>query len=335
LFLKANFHYINSTTGNNISPNSYRKVPFDKRQLSTLVAMESPEAVHREVIHILGLISPSIDSEPVHRVFRFTVDLYEGKLAQYKACNTDYHDLRHITDTYLAMARLLHGAQLSGEDISAPDTFLGLTGALMHDTGMIQESIDAEGTGAKYTQEHVKLSMDFVVKHAETLHVKDQKLTDLLLMIQCTDLMADIPAISFSSAKIKLLGKILGTADLIAQMADRTYLEKLLFLYHEFREAEMGEFKNEVDFLHQTLNFFEISAKRFEETLDNTSRYMVPHFNARWGINENLYTTALGNQRNFLEKVLANKDISIYQELKRSKIVQEVRQKFGNTGLGE
>ncbi len=326
---------MNSTTGNNISPDSSRKAPFDKRQLSTLVAMESPEAVHSEVIHILSLINPSIDAEPVHRVFRFTVDLYEGQLEEYKACNTDYHDLRHITDTYLAMARLLHGAQLSGKDFSERDIVLGLTGALMHDTGMIQESSDNEGTGAKYTQEHVKLSMDFVVKHAEALHLKDKRLTDALHMIQCTDLMADIPGISFSSAKIKLLGKILGTADLIAQMADRTYLEKLLFLYHEFREAEMGNFKNEVDFLQQTLNFFEISAKRFEEILDNTSRYMVPHFNARWGINENLYTISLGNQRNFLEQVLADDDISIYQELKRSKIVQEVRQKFGNTGLGE
>ncbi len=309
--------------------------PFDKRQLATLVDMESPEAVHEEVLHILSLILPDFDTAPVHRVFKFTVDLYEGQLEEYKACTTDYHDLRHITDTYLAMARLLHGAQLSGEDFSEHEIVQGLTGALMHDTGMIQKSSDNAGTGAKYTPDHVRLSMDFVTKHAATLLLSEQEISDLRDMILCTDLMADLPSINFSSLKIELLGKMLGTADLIAQMADRTYLEKLLFLYHEFREAEMGEFKNEVDFLHQTLNFFEISDKRFKETLENTNHYMVPHFKARWDIEENIYILSLNNQRIFLEKILADKNISIYQKLKRGDIVQQVRQKFGDTGLGE
>jgi hypothetical protein len=324
-----------SSSGNDTSSRPSHMRPFNKSQLSTLVDMETPEEVHKEVIHILSLISPPLDRETIQRVFRFTVDLYEGQLQEYKACNTDYHNLRHITDTYLAMARLLHGAQLSSEDFKQREFVLGLTGALMHDAGMIQESRDSEGTGAKYTQDHVKLSMDFVTKHAATIILSEQEIKDLQDMILCTDLMADIPSINFSSPKIELLGKMLGTADLIAQMADRSYLEKLLFLYHEFREAEMGNFKNEVDFLHQTLKFFEISEKRFKEALDNASRYMVPHFKSRWDIDENLYLLSLQNQRNFLEKVLAEKNISVYEELKRDNIVQKVRQKFGNTGLGE
>ncbi len=309
--------------------------PLDKSQLSTLVDMETPEAVHQEVIHILNLISSSVDTGPIHQVFKFTVDLYLGNLDEYRACNTDYHNLRHITDTYLAMARLLHGAVLSGEDFSNREILLGLSGALMHDAGMIQESSDSKGSGAKYTQDHVQLSMDFVARHASDLQVTEQEVRDLRDMILCTDLAADIPAINFSRPSIELLGKILGTADLISQMADRTYLEKLLFLYHEFREAEIGSYKNEVDFLHQTLNFFEISAKRFTETLDNTSRFMIPHFKARWDIEENLYILSLQKQRNFLEKVLSDESKSVYQALKRDNIVQQVRRKFGDTGRGE
>ena len=320
---------------NSTSSISSKNVPFDTRQLSTLVAMESPEAVHNEVLHILRLINTAFDAAPLSRIFSFTVELYEGKLQEYRACNTHYHNLRHITDTYLAMARLLHGALLSGENFSDREIFLGLTGALMHDSGMIQESCDSEGTGAKYTQEHVQLSMDFVTKHAADLHLNDQEITDLRTMILGTDLLVDFSSINFASSTVELLGKTLGTADLIAQMADRTYLEKLLFLYHEFREAEVGNYKNEVDFLHQTLNFFEISATRFNETLDNICRHMVPHFKVRWGINENLYIHSLENQRKFLEKILAGKNISIYQELKRSDIVRIVRKKYGNTGLGE
>ena len=326
---------MNTGNGNNTNSSSSEKVPFDTRQLATLVDMESPGAVHNEVLHIMSLINTGFAAAPLEQVFRFTLDLYQGQLQEYRACNTDYHDLRHITDTYLAMARLLHGAHLSGEAFSDRQLFLGLTGALMHDSGMIQESSDLEGTGAKYAQEHVKLSMDFISRHAATLLLSAQEIKDLRDMILCTDLTADIPAISFSAPKIELLGKILGTADLIAQMADRIYLEKLLFLFHEFREAELGNFKNEIDFLHQTLNFFEISAKRFHEILDDNSSYMVPHFKARWGINENLYILALENQRKFLEKILADKNISVYQELKRSSLVQQVRRKFGSTGLDE
>ena len=322
-----------SSTDTSSRPSHMR--PFDKRQLSTLIDIESPEAVHKEVLHIFRLINPKFDTEQIDRVFKFTVDLYKGKLQEYKACNTDYHNLRHITDTYLAMARLLHGAQLSDVNFSDREIILGVASALMHDTGMIQESSDTEGTGAKYTQDHVRLSMDFVEKHAETLLLENQEVTDLRDMILCTDLMADLTAIDFSTEKIELLGKMLGTADLIAQMADRTYIEKLLFLYHEFREAQMGEFKNEVDFLHQTINFFEISAKRFDETLNNTNRYMVPHFKARWDIEENLYILSLEKQRAFLKKILTDDKKSIYQELKRDNIVDEVRRKFGEVGLEE
>jgi hypothetical protein len=321
-----------TSSGNDISSGPSGEKP-EKRQLSTLVKMESPEAVHKEALHILKMINPEFDADRIGRIFKFTVDLYSGQLPEYKACNTDYHNLRHITDTYLAMARLLHGAQLNDARFSEREIVLGLISALMHDTGMIQEASDMDGTGAKHTQDHVKLSMEFVEKHAESLFLASQEVTDMRDMILCTDLMADITSINFSSPKVELLGKILGTADLIAQMADRTYLEKLLFLYHEFREAEMGDFKNEVDFLYQTLNFFDISYKRFRDTLDDVSRFVVPHFEARWDISENLYILSVNNQRKYLEKIMADKKISVYQELKRDNIVQKVRDKFGSTGL--
>ena len=308
---------------------------MDKSQVSTLIDMESPEAVYNEVVLILQLIDPETDISPVENAFRFTRKLYEGSMPGYKACNTPYHNFRHITDTFLAMARLLHGAQLSGENFSERHIVMGVVSALMHDTGMIQEAHDSQGTGAKFTQDHVKLSMDFMGQHAARLNLDDQEVSDLRDMILCTDLMAEIPAINFSSPQVELLGKMLGTADLIAQMADRIYLEKLLFLYHEFREARMGDFKNEIDFLHQTLNFYLISDQRFAKTLDDTSRYMVPHFKERWDVDSNLYMESLNRQRTFLEKILADVSRSVYDELKRSKIVDEVRREYGKVGQPE
>ena len=291
--------------------------------------------VHQEVLNIIRLINPGYDVKHLQRIFQYIVNLYEGQLTEYRACNTDYHNLRHITDTYLAMARLLHGAHVTDQKFSDREIFLGLASILLHDTGFIQESDDTDGTGAKYTQNHVRLSIDFVEKHADTLILASQDVQDLRDIILCTDLQTDIPAISFSSPKIELLGKMVATADLLAQMADHTYLEKLLFLYHEFREGEIGDFKNEIDFLHHTLNFYPESEKRFQETLDNTCRYMKPHFKARWDINEDPYLRSVENQRHFLESILADKDRSIYRELKRGKIVETVRQKYGNIGKGD
>ena len=305
---------------------------MDRNQLSTLVDMASPEAVYNEVAHILQLINPDLNISPVDSAFRFTQELYEGCYPGYKACNTPYHDYRHITDTFLAMARLLHGAHLSGKNFSERQIVLGVISALLHDTGMLQETHDSEGTGAKFTQDHVKLSMDFMEKHADRLQLAGQEVADLREMILCTDLMAEIPAINFSTPQIELLGKMLGTADLIAQMADRTYLEKLLFLYHEFKEAQMGEFKNEIDFLHQTLNFYEISEHRFDKILDNTIRYMVPHFKERWDIQINLYVESFTRQHTYLKKILADDSKSIYEELKRDNIVEKVRKKYGKLG---
>jgi hypothetical protein len=230
------------------------------------------------------------------------------------------------------MVRLLHGAQLSGEKFTERQMVLGGISALMHDTGMLQESQDSEGTGAKYTQDHVKLSMNFIEQQADQLHLADQEVADIRDMILCTDLMAEIPAINFSDPAIELLGKMLGTADLIAQMADRTYLEKLLFLFHEFREAQMVDSENEVEFLRQTLNFYEISENRFDKVLDNTSRYMVPHFQQRWDIQTNLYIESLNKQHNYLKKILRDEGKSIYEELKRGKIVKKVRKEYGKLG---
>ena len=83
-------------------------------------------------------------------------------------------------------------------------------------------------------------------------------------MILCTDLSADISAIDFSSDAIGLLGKMLGTVDLLAQMADRTYLEKLLFLYHEFSEARVGDYKDEIDLLRKTVIFYDFIDRRLK-----------------------------------------------------------------------
>jgi hypothetical protein len=148
-------------------------------------------------------------------------------------------------------------------------------------------------------------------------------------MIHCTELSMDISSIMFPSHNIELLGKILGAADLLAQMADRTYLEKLLFLYYEFREGDVSSYEDEVDLLRKTVKFYNFIAQRLETMFDRTDRFMTSHFASRLDIHKNLYHEAIERQKNFLQQILEMPDSNPCDHLKRNGIIDKVRKKYG------
>jgi len=299
-----------------------------QRQLADLIQMDSPEAVLEEVIYILGLISPDIDPGPVTSAFRDTVSLYKGTYPCYQSCNTEYHDLRHTTDDLIAMARLIHGAVIDGKDLTPRLINVGLIATLFHDVGYIQEDEDKEGTGGKYTIGHVQRSMDFLEHHGAEYGLSEGEIIAGRSMILCTDLDVEMSAVSFPAAEAKLLGILLGSADILAQMADRTYLEKLLFLYYEFREGGVGDYKNEVDLLQRTLGFYDFIAQRMEKTAEMTDRFMRLHLASRWGIKTNLYIDSIERQKNYLKQILKMSDSDPRAYLKREGIVDRVNERY-------
>jgi hypothetical protein len=307
----------------------------DHRQLSELVNMASPEAVLAEGQIILKLISQDLNLDLVTSAFHSTVSLYNGNRPGYHACNTEYHDLRHITDTFLTMARLIHGGVLEGNALTHRGMVLGLISALLHDTGYIQDESDLEGSGGKYTAQHVRRSMDFLERHALDYGLSGEDVRDCRDMILCTDLSMDIAKIEFSSKETKLLGKMLGAADLLAQMADRTYLCKLLFLYHEFREGKVGDYESEVDLLRKTVGFFDFIGHRLETSLGATHRFMISHFSSRWGIEADMYGEAIKNQKIYLEQILKMSNTDPREHLRRQGIVNRVRRKYGESRAKE
>jgi hypothetical protein len=273
-------------------------------KLYDLVRTDSAEALLDEVLLILKRISPDFDDAAVTHAYITAIGLYEGMYTGYQACNTEFHDLRHSMETFLAMARLIHGATLDGKVFSHEQITLGLTASILHDAGYIQENGDRVGTGAKHTGTHVQRSMNFLAHYGKDQGLSRESIAAGRAMILCTDLSVDFRTIVFPSTEIELLGKILGTADLLAQMADRTYLEKLLFLYHEFSEAKIGGYESEVDLLKKTVEFYEFIAHRLETTLDASDRFMASHFAARWNIPKNLYHESILRQKNYLTQIL-------------------------------
>ncbi len=301
---------------------------MNDKQLYNLVPIDSPQAVLDEVMVILDLISPDFDTAPVTSAFNMVINLYRGKYPGYRACNTEYHDLSHTIDTFLAMVRLIHGAVLDGETFTNRHITLGLITALLHDAGYIQEVHDKEGTGSKYTANHVQRSMDFLERHGSELGLSYEEITEGRAIILCTDLAVDISTVEFTSTEVELLGKMLGSADILAQMADRIYLEKLLFLYYEFKEAGIGDYESEVDLLQKTLAFYDFIAQRLKMTLDATDRFASSHFASRWGAHANLYDVAIKKQKSYLRQILEIQDSDPRDHLRRGGIVDKIRREY-------
>ncbi|UCF57627.1 MAG: HD domain-containing protein [Deltaproteobacteria bacterium] len=301
---------------------------MNNRQLYDLIDTQSPKAVLDEVRIILDLISPDFDHVPVTSSFNTIVSLFEGRHPGFKACNTEYHNLQHTTDTFLAMARLLHGAQLNGETFTERHITLGLIAALFHDAGFIQEVRDREGTGAKYTINHEERSADLLERFGADYGLSKDEIAASRIMILCTDISIDTSTMTFPSAEMEFLSKILTASDLMAQMADRSYLEKLLFLYHEFKEANVGGYQSDLDLLKKTVTFYEFVTERLESILEKLDKFSTSHFASRWNINANLYQEAIDRQKNYLQQILDSPNSDPRDQLKRAGIVRKFREKY-------
>jgi hypothetical protein len=148
-------------------------------------------------------------------------------------------------------------------------------------------------------------------------------------MILCTDVSQDIKSISFPSQKVEFLGRLLNAADILGQMSDRTYLEKLLFLYHEYKEGNVGDYESEADLLRRTVDFYDFIDKRLEPIIEKANRFMVSHLASRWNIHTNLYTEAIEGQRKYLEKILSIPNADPRDHLHRYAIIRKVRAIYG------
>lgn len=99
--------------------------------------------------------------------------------------------------------------------------FTALTASLFHDSGLIQTDQEQEGTGARYTIGHENRSVVFIRQYLYAKNYSKNMIEDCAHIIICTDLEQDVGEIPFRSKEIETLGKIVGSSDLVAQIADR------------------------------------------------------------------------------------------------------------------
>ena len=292
-------------------------------EINSLFANSDPGTVWTKATSILGRINPSYDTSLVKTVFDDVMRLFRGEYPGYSSIKTLYHDLSHTLDVFLCGVRLMHGVHISGTHLTDEEMTLIMIAALMHDIGYSQLDGEKGGTGAQYTQTHVKRGIAFMRSYLVARHLPLNFATSLELMISGTDPALKFSQIDFPDERTRLLGQIVATADLTGQMADRTYLEKLLFLYLEFKEARFGNYQNVYDLLRQTKSFYAITREKLEGAFGGMYANLSFHFKDVMGVENNYYLESIEKNIAYLSKVVALNEAEYLSMLKRGGIAEK------------
>jgi len=292
-------------------------------EIDNLFANTDPCTVWTKADGILGRINPGYDTTQIKTVFNDVMSLFRGEYPGYHSIKTLYHDKPHTLDVFLCGIRLMHGVHISGTKLTGDEMTLIMIATLMHDIGYSQMDGEEGGTGAQYTQTHVKRGIAFMKKYLAEHRLPLNYATALEPMISGTEPALKFSEIVFPGERTRLLGQIVVTADLTGQMADRTYLEKLLFLYLEFKEAHFGNYQNMYDLLCQTKSFYGITQEKLDGPLGRLYVNLAHHFKDVMGVENNYYMESIVKNIAYLEKVIALNEAEYLSMLKRGGIAEK------------
>ena len=294
---------------------------LNQNDVSNRVNVEDAGQVRDTVVAMFAARYPGADFAPLVQAFDDVKDLFEGRFPGYLGCDTLYHDARHTLDMTLAMARLVEGHDRShrgAEAIGPRRAALGVVIALLHDSGYMRRSSEADvENGAIFTKVHVSRSADFLSRYLPTIGFGHEAETAARL-VHFTGYEMDVDDIKVSDPKDRLIGYMVGTADLIGQMSDRMYLEKCReFLYQEFvlgsiaRETlpdgrEIVRYSSPEDLIYKTPGFYEYVARdRINRKLGAADRWAAAHFDGT-----NLYQIAIDSNMSYLRDAIENADLN-------------------------
>jgi hypothetical protein len=218
-------------------------------------------------------------------------------------------------DVTLTMARLMDGYQRSRNGFAPlpPKLFVvGVIVALFHDFGYIRRKGDRRHKyGAEYTLTHVTRGSAFLRGYLHRVGLGEYA-NAAGQLVHYTGYERSAETIRVSDPLLRRIGHILGTADIIAQMADRCYLEKCRDrLYPEFvlgglahRKMPNGKlqviFTSGNDLVHKTPGFYANASKRLDFQLARAYDFAARHFDG-----QNLYIEEMQKNVRYAQ-VMAN-----------------------------
>lgn len=298
---------------------SVQDMPRQKLDIALAVCISDAESVCEAVREIFLSRYPASDLQyaVIEQMFMDISKLYAGDYPGFHACDTDYHDIRHILDVTLAAARLYDGYEkkhgYSQEALGIERFQIGIACALFHDIGYIRHRNDSKHKhGAEYTKTHVTRGVRFMTRYLPAIgKAAWVKRVSMLMHYTGYEKMARA-----SDALDHKLGCLLGTADLIAQMSDRAYLERCRdFLYQEFKIGNVlppngkssQPFESPVALLDQTPEFIRNTiSKRLDGMFGSVYHYAADHFGG-----DNLYMEGIEKNCRFLESLLDERKLHL------------------------
>jgi hypothetical protein len=267
---------------------------LNRNDVTNRVNVEDPQRVRDAVLALFAARYPGSDFTSLARAFDDLQALFEGRFPGYLACDTLYHDVRHTLDMTLAMARLVDGHErvcAPSERLGPRRAALGVLVAMLHDTGYLRRADESHvANGAVFTKVHVSRSAEFAAAYLPQIGFGAEAGLAARL-VHFTGYEMDLDEIEVARPHERMLGWMVGTADLIGQMSDRMYLEKCRdFLYAEFvwaniaRERfadghEVVRYASAADLMVKTPGFYEhVARARIEKKLGGADRFAEAHF---------------------------------------------------------
>jgi hypothetical protein len=288
--------------------------------------------VEAQVSQIVHAFSPGHDLTRLTGAFRLMDRALEGELPGYQKLKTLYHNRTHTNEVVLCAARMMHGLHLAGQGLDADHIDAALIGALMHDIGYLMKDEEASGTGAQFTDSHVLRGVEFARRHLTGLPPDVLDTTTKVILL--TDHRKHPDWVKFDNRQQQRAAYATATADLVGQMANREYLERLLLLYFEFEEAQMGDFLDVHDLLERTTYFYRATKDRLDQDLNGLSIHLMQHFGEQQGAERNFYTESIQRNLDYLERVVQVERQHRMDFLKRGGVVEKVRAMKDGGGNG-
>lgn len=277
------------------------------------------DSVREEVLELFSSAYKNYNASLLKRAFSDVKHMFCGLYPGYSYCDTSYHDMQHTLDVSLATARLIIGSQKSktATRITPDQATLAIICALFHDSGYIlTHSEHKKYRGAEFTKVHISRGAKFLATYLPQLGLGD-KTTTAAKLIHYTGYEIALSTLKFNTEAYQLLAYILGTADLIAQMADRCYLEKCRDrLFEEFvlggtnknieNNREVLVYKSAEDLLRKTPKFYHsVVVRKLKHTFNNVQYY------EKYIFGSSLYLTEITKNIDYLEKVISCNDFSL------------------------
>ncbi len=292
------------------------------RASAALGNVTDSEEVEAQVNQIVHSFAPGHDLERIGQTFLLLRNAFNGKLAGYNSLKTPYHNTTHTNEVVLCSARMLHGLHLAGRGLDAEHIDAALMGALLHDIGYLMTDQEASGTGAQFTSTHVNRGVEFAKRYLVDL--SPSLLNSTVKVIQVTDHRQHPDWVRFDNPQQQLAAFATATSDLVGQMANREYLERLLYLYFEFQEANLGGFVDVHDLLEKTTSFYRMTRNRLDNDLAGLTPLLGRHFAAAQGVGRNFYAESIDQNLSYLHQMVSESRESRLNMLKRGGIVDEV-----------